>query len=209
MSIYKPKDFSKLIHTSVKTLQRWDREGTFKAHRTSTGRHYYTHDQYLEYLGVKHTGTSGKMIAYSRVSSHGQKGDMARQEAALRDYCQNHQLVVSDWISDIDSGLNYRRKGLERILQAIEVGQVSTLVIAHRDRLVRFGFEWFADFCERHGTRLIVVNGDSLSPEQELVQDLLSIVHVFSSRLYGLRSYKKVLKDVCLARAQNSDKESN
>ncbi len=68
------------------------------------------------------------------------------------------------------------------------------LIVAHKDRLVRFGFEWFAEFCVRHGTELVVMNQETLSPEQDMVNDLLSIVHVFSARLYGLRSYRKELK---------------
>ena len=82
------------------------------------------------------------------------------------------------------------------------MGQVRRLIIAHKDRLVRFGFEWFAAFCVRHGTELLIVNGDTLSPEQELVQDLLSIVHLFSARLYGLRSYRKVIRDAALHKDQ-------
>jgi len=84
----------------------------------------------------------------------------------------------------------------------IELGQVRRLVIAHRDRLVRFGYGYFETFCERHNTELIVVNGDSLSPEQELAQDLIAIVTVFGARLHGLRSYKKVLKDAALQKDQ-------
>ena len=68
------------------------------------------------------------------------------------------------------------------------------MIVAHQDRLVRFGFEWFAEFCARHGTELVVMNQETLSPEQEMVNDLLSIVHVFSARLDGLRSYRKELK---------------
>jgi predicted site-specific integrase-resolvase len=76
------------------------------------------------------------------------------------------------------------------------------LIVAHQDRLVRFGVEWFAAFCQRHGIDLLIVNGDTLSPEQELVQDLLSIVHVFSARLYGLRAYKQVIRDAVLHQDQ-------
>jgi putative resolvase len=79
---------------------------------------------------------------------------------------------------------------------------VRRIVVAHRDRLVRFGFEWFEAFCERHHTELVVINGESLSPEQEMVQDLLAIVSVFSARFHGLRSYKKVIKDACLQEDQ-------
>jgi len=121
-----------------------------------------------------------------------------KEVAALKDFCQRQGFKVDEWIEEVGSGLNYQRKQFNRIMEEIELGRVQRLIIAHQDRLVRFGFEWFAAFCARHGTDLVVVNGDTLSPEQELVQDLLSIVHVFSARLYGLRSYKKVLRDAAL-----------
>jgi putative resolvase len=85
--------------------------------------------------------------------------------------------------------LRYETRSFNRLLEQIELGQVQRLIIAQQDRLVRFGFEWFAAFCQRHGTEVVIVTGDTLSPEQELAQDVLSIVHVFSARLSGLRSY--------------------
>lgn len=196
-NIYKPKDFSKLIGRTVNTLQRWDRENTLKAHRSPTGRRFYTHDQYLKYLGLKAEG-KGKVVVYARVSSNGQKPDLKNQIQALKEFCYKNEISVDEWIQEIGSGLNYKRKKFNEIFNLIELGQVSKLVVAHKDRLVRFGFEWFEMFCKRHGTELIIVNGDTLSPEQELVQDLLSIVHVFSARLYGLRSYKKVIRNAAL-----------
>jgi len=97
-------------------------------------------------------------------------------------------------LTDIGSGLNYKRKHFLSVMEMIEKGEVAELVIAHKDRLVRFGFEFFEDFCERHKTKLTVMNAESLSPEQELIQDLMSVVHVFSSRLYGLRKYAKKIE---------------
>ena len=196
-NIYSPKQFGALIGKSVLTLQRWDRAGILPAHRSPTNRRYYTHDQYLEYRGLKAKGT-GATIVYARVSSASQKPDLQNQVAALRTYCQRHDFTVDEWIEEVGSGLNYQRKHFNRVMEEIELGRVQRLVIAHKDRLVRFGFEWFAAFCERHGTALVIVNGDTLSPEQELVQDLLSIVHVFSARLYWLRSYQKVIRDAAL-----------
>ena len=194
---YRPHEFAALIGKTVNTLQRWDREGILPAHRSPTNRRYYTHDQYLEYRGLKAKG-AGVTIVYARVSSQGQKPDLQNQLAALKDYCQRHDFTVDEWIEEVGSGLNYQRKQFNRIMEEIELGRVQRLIIAHKDRLVRFGFEWFVAFCVRHGTDLVIVNGDTLSPEQELVQDLLSIVHVFSARLYGLRSYKKVIRDAAL-----------
>jgi putative resolvase len=200
---YSPKQFGALIGKSVLTLQRWDRAGILTAHRTPTNRRYYTHEQYLEYRGLKAKG-GGATLVYARVSSQSQKPDLQNQVAALRAYCQAHDLKVDEWIEEVGSGLNYQRKQFNRLMEEIELGRVRRLVIAHKDRLVRFGVEWFAAFCERHGTDLIIVNGDTLSPEQELVQDLLSIVHVFSARLYGLRSYKKVIRDAALQKSPPS-----
>lgn len=198
---YSPKQFGQLIGRSVNTLQKWDRKGVLHAHRSPTNRRYYTHDQYLAYRGLL-APESGKVIVYARVSSAGQKPDLANQVAALRDYCERRGERPDEWIEEIGSGLNYQRKQFNRLMEQIELGQVRRLIIAHKDRLVRFGFEWFAAFCARHGTELLVVNGDTLSPEQELVQDLLSIVHVFSARLDGLRSYRKVLRDAALHKDQ-------
>jgi putative resolvase len=200
-TIYSPKQFGQLIGRSVNTLQKWDRKGILKAHRSPTNRRYYTHDQYLAYRGLV-AEAGGKTIVYARVSSAGQKPDLANQVAALRDYCQRHSYQPDEWIEEIGSGLNYQRKHFNRLMEQIELGQVRRLIIAHQDRLVRFGFEWFTAFCARHRTELLIVNGDALSPEQELVQDLLSIVHVFSARLYGLRSYKKVIRDAALHQDQ-------
>lgn len=194
---YSPKQFGQMIGRSVNTLQKWDRKGVLHAHRSPTNRRYYTHDQYLAYRGLL-AQASGKEIVYARVSSVGQKPDLANQVAALRDYCARHGYQPDAWIEEIGSGLNYQRKHFNRLMEQIELGQVRRLIIAHKDRLVRFGFEWFAAFCARHGTELLIVNGDTLSPEHELVHDLLSIVHVFSARLYGLRSYQKVIRDAAL-----------
>ena len=112
--------------------------------------------------------------------------------------CKEHSITVDEWMSDIGSGLNYKRKQFNRLLEMIELGQVRRLIIAHRDRLVRFGYEYFEAFCQRHHTELVVINGEAMSPEQELVRDLIAIVTVFSARLPGLRSYRKVLKDAAL-----------
>ena len=201
-STYSPQEFGRLIGRATKTLQKWDRDGKLKAHRSpATNRRFYTHDQYLEYMGLK-AQERGKVIVYARVSTAAQKPDFAKQVAALCAYCEGHQIKVDEWMQDIGSGLNYKRKQFNRLMELVELGQVRRILLAHRDRLVRFGYGYFEAFCERHHTELIVVNGNSLSPEQELVQDLIAIMTVFGARLHGLRSYKKVLKDAALQKDQ-------
>jgi putative resolvase len=94
-------------------------------------------------------------------------------------------------LEDIGSGLNDKRKNFVKLMEMVEQGEVSEIVIAHKDRLVRFGFEWYDKFAQDHGVKIVVMNAASLSPEEEMTRDLLSIIHCFSSRLYGLHKYKK------------------
>jgi putative resolvase len=154
-------------------------------------------NQYLQYRGLV-AQEQGVTIVYTRVSGVAQKPDLVNQINALEAYCKQQSIKIDEWMSDIGSGLNYKRKQFNRLMEMIELGQVRRLIIAHRDRLVRFGYEYFEAFCERHHTEIVVINGENLSPEQELVRDLIAIVTVFSARLHGLCSYKKVLKDAAL-----------
>jgi putative resolvase len=139
---------------------------------------------------------------YSRVSGIAQKPDLANQNKALEAYCQQQAISVDEWLSDIGSGLNYKRKQFNQLMELVELGQVRRIVIAHKDRLVRFGYGSFEAFCQRHNTEIIVMNGETMSPEQELVQDLIAIITVFGARLHGLRSYKKAIKDAALHKDQ-------
>jgi putative resolvase len=201
-STYSPKEFGQLIGRKTKTLQKWDREGKLKAHRSpTTNRRYYTHDQYLAYRGLV-AQEQGLTIVYSRVSGRAQKPDLAHQIKALETYCHQQAITVDEWLSDLGSGLNYKRKQFNRLMELVELGQVRRLVIAHKDRLVRLGYGYFEAFCQRHHTEIVVMNDEALSPEQELVQDLMAIVTVFASRLHGLRSYKKAMKDAALQKDQ-------
>lgn len=200
-TMYSPKEFGELIGKSVITLQKWDRKGILIAHRSPTNRRYYTHEQYLTYRGLV-AQEHGLTVAYSRVSAVVQKRDLAKQVKALEAYCYQHNISVDEWMQDIGSGLNYKRKQFNRLMEMVELGQVRRLVIAHRDRLVRFGYGYFEAFCERHHTELVVIDGEAFSPEHELVQDLVAILTVFSARLHGLRSYTKVIKDAALQKDQ-------
>jgi putative resolvase len=203
LNTYNIQEFGKLIGKPTKTLQKWDREGKLTAHRSpQSNRRYYTHDQYLEYRGLK-AAEYGQTIVYARVSGIAQKPDLLNQVEALKTYCNKHTLSVDEWIQNIGSGLNYKRNGFNRRMEMIELGQVRRLVIAHKDRLVRFGYGYFEAFCIRHNCEIVVMNGETMSPEQELVQDLIAIVTVFSARLHGLRSYKRVIKDAALHKDQD------
>ena len=191
--MYKPKEMSKKLGITVRTLQRWDMDGKLKAHRSPTGRRYYTEQQLEEYMrGI--VPIEKKHIAYARVSSPSQKDDLQNQVKFLRDYANSKGIILNEVLTDIGSGLNYNRKRWNDLLDAVARGEVDTVYITSKDRFIRFGYEWFEKFCLRRQTNIVVLNNPDLSPDQELVPDLISIIHVFSCRIYGLRKYKTQIK---------------
>ena len=192
--MYSVAQFAKQVGVSVKTLQRWDREGRLKAKRTLSGRRYYNEADLATALNLPQRPAARRTIAYCRVSSPAQRPDLQNQRAALSSYAVSKQFVVDDWIMEIGVGLNFERKRFLALVDAIVAGEVERVLIAHQDRLARFGFALIKHLCETHHTELVVMNTQTLSAEQELVQDLMSIMHCFSSRLYGLRNYRKALE---------------
>lgn len=192
---YKPKDFAELLGVSVKTLQRWDRDGILKANRTPTDRRYYTYDQYLQFKGINTVEDNREIVIYARVSTRNQKDDLKNQVEFLKTFCNSKGMIVSQCIEDFGSGLNYNRKKWNQLLNEVMENKIKTIVISNKDRFIRFGYDWFEKFCEKFHTSIIVVNNETLSPNEELVRDIISILHVFSCRLYGLRKYKKQIKE--------------
>lgn len=133
-------------------------------------------------------------VAYVRVSSQAQKPDLKNQRLPLEEFCAAKGLAIDEWIEEIAGGMNFKRPKFIRLFDRIIAGEISCMVIAHKDRLARFGFDLLKHLCESHDCDPVVMNSESLSPEREMVEDLMAITHCFSARLYGLRSYKKALK---------------
>ena len=109
----------------------------------------------------------------------------------METYCLNAGIAVDEWIEEIGGGMNFKRK---RFLDRIQHGEVERLIVAHKDRLVRFGFDLISHIAEESGCKIVVVNQPSCSPEQEMVEDMLAIVHTFSGRLYGMRKYNQEIQ---------------
>ena len=189
---YKTKDFAELLGVSVKTLQRWDREGTLKANRTPTDRRYYTYNQYLQFKGIDTENDTRQIVIYARVSTRDQKDDLQDQVSFLRQFCNARGMIVDQCIEEYGSGLNYNRKKWNQLLDEVMEQTIKTILVTHKDRFIRFGYDWFEKFCMKFNTT--IVNNEELSPQEELVQDIVSILHVFSCRLYGLRKYKKQIE---------------
>ena len=179
---YKPKEFAELLNVTVKTLQRWDREKTLVANRAPTNRRYYTYDQYLQFKGIGRDADSRKIVIYTRVSTRNQTDDLENQVDFLQNYVNAKGLIVDEVIRDYGSGLNYNRKKWNQLLGEGMENKVKMIFVSHKDRFVRFGFDWFEKFCNKFNVEIVVVKNDKLSPHEELVQDIVSILQVFFMR---------------------------
>lgn len=183
------------LGVGTKTLQRWDREGKLTPIARTSGNHrLYLESQIQDLQGLKPSNPT-RIIAYCRVSSPAQKPDLKNQRKILEDFCVSKGFANVDFVEEIGGGLNMKRKKFLEIMDAVTARQVKILIIAHKDRLVRFGFDWFEHHCQMNNCELLILNQERLSPETEMVQDLMTIIHCFSSRLYGLRNYKKKLEE--------------
>jgi len=207
MSYVKPKTAAKELGIDPKTLRSWANEGRIKVLVGKGGHRIYNLESYVDPTGKykpKEVPQSQKhKYIYCRVSTFKQKEDLERQVKYLSEKYPNHKVA-----KDIASGINFNRKSFKRILDETTHGLVEEVVVAHRDRLCRFAFEHFKWFFDRYGVNLVVDNEESktISSEQELAEDLLSIIHVFSSRHYGQRR-KCVKKEV--SDEKNTDEEKS
>ena len=187
------KEASKMLGVHSETLRRWERSGKIKCGRTPGGtRRYLLSDiQTFNPLGVNRDALQRATVGYARVSSHDQKDDLQRQKQILEMYCAS-QGWSFEVIDDLGSGMNYRKKGLRKLIDLILSEKVGRLVLTHKDRLLRFGSELIFSLCEAKNVEVVIINnGDDVKTyEQELAEDVLEIITVFSARLYGSRSHK-------------------
>ena len=198
MTNYKIGEFAEKIGVSVSTLQRWDRTNVLKSRRTPTNQRYYTDEDLNRVLNLeKETKSERKNVGYCRVSIQGQKKNLENQQELISIYSLSHGIILDEIYTDIGSGLDYKRENWNKLLKQIENNEIDKIYITYKDRFVRFGYEWFEEFCASHDTEIIVLNQKQTSPEEELTEDLLSILHEFSERNYVLRKYKtEINKDL-------------
>lgn len=191
--IMKSKEVWEFLGISRNTLYKLDRDGILQPFRRTARSKYYHRSDVLAYANIKEEEkvSKRKTIVYYRVSTQRQKDDLKGQLKYLENYVSSNGIKVDEYIKDIGSGINYKKPGLKKLIRMIDSNEVDKIIIAYKDRLVRFGFEMIEYLCELHGTKIEIINLPSTSPQEELVNDLMTIIHVFSSRLYGLRKYKK------------------
>ena len=193
---------AKILGVSEVTLRRWDEDGKLVSIKTEGGHRRYDISKISPELVHKFDfQDTRKTVAYARVSSNEQKDDLENQKQSLELYC-----LKNGWsyeiIADVGSGMNYYKKGLTKLLNAILDDRVGRLVLTHKDRLLRFGAELVFSICEAKGIELVVINkGDDTTFEEDLAADVLEIAAVFSTRLYGSRSVrnKKLIEGITKA----------
>jgi putative resolvase len=194
---------AKELGVHQETLRRWEMAGKIQVERTPRGHRRYDLAKLKGFVrdalpSIRST------VCYARVSSHDQKEDLVRQTAVLESFCAARGWTY-EVLQDLGSGLNYHKKGLKKLIKAICSGSVGRLIITHKDRLMRFGAELIFSICESFGTEVVIINAsEDSSFEDDLVQDVLEIITVFSARLYGSRSRKnkkllEALKDAANA----------
>ena len=195
---------AKALGVSITTLRRWEASGKLAAEHTAGGHRRYDLAKLKPELFRAEADAQRRTVAYARVSSHDQKDDLERQKQLLELYCAR-QGWTFEVIADLGSGMNYQKKGLKRLLEAIIDGQIGRLVITHKDRLLRFGAELVFAICEAKNVEVVILNQgedtrfeEDPTFEEDLAKDVLEIITVFSARLYGSRSRKnqKLLDDV-------------
>ena len=182
---------AKILGVSEITLRRWDKEGRLPSIKTKGGHRRYDLSKIRpETVHKFDFADNRKTIAYARVSSHDQKDDLERQKQVLELFCSKNGWTF-DIISDLGSGMNYHKKGLKKLLNAILDDGIGRLVLTHKDRLLRFGAELVFAICEAKGVEVVIINkGEDTTFEEDLATDVLEIITVFSARLYGSRSKK-------------------
>ncbi|NMG07898.1 IS607 family transposase [Brasilonema sp. UFV-L1] len=182
-------DAAKLRGVSIDTLRRWEKTGKIQAVRTEGGHRRYRVADLLkaDNPNLRHT------VIYGRVSTPDKKDDLARQIGVLELYCQQQGYEEIYTLKDVGSGLNYKKRGLLKLLELLQRNQVERLLITDKDRLLRFGSELVFALCENNRTEVIILNKPiTQEPEQELVDDVLAVITVMSARLYGKRSKRNL-----------------
>lgn len=199
MKYYSIGEFAELIGVTQQTLRNWDKVGKLKpSHIGKSGYRYYSQQQLQYYLGLKgENAVKRKVVGYCRVSSNKQKDDLERQIENVRSYmiAKGYSFEI---VTDIGSGINYSKKGLNQLIDMVVSSEVERIVVLYKDRLLRFGFEIIENLCNKYGTTIEIIDNTEKTEEQELVEDLIQIVTVFSCRLQGKRANKakKMIKEL-------------
>ena len=185
--------FAKSLGVSIQTLRNWDKEGKLKpTYVTENGYRYYSEELLNKFRNIKNVNKiKKKNILYARVSTKNQKDDLNRQIDNLKQYAYSKGYSF-EIITDIGSGINYKKEGLLKMINLVECGEVDRIIVLYKDRLIRFGYDLIEYICKLNDTKIEIVDNSTISKEQELTEDLIQIITVFANKLYGARSKKTI-----------------
>lgn len=193
--MYTISQFAKIIGVNKKTLQRWDKIGQLIPIKLESGHRRYT-DSHVQLVMQNKIETKKLNIIYCRESTKQQKNSLLNQIDKCKEFCISKGLTIDKIIEDYGSSLNYDRKGLIDLLHHISNNSIDNLIIYYKDRLMRFGFEIIKQLSIIHNFNIIIIDDseNNKSKEQEFADDLISIIHYFSMKLYGSKNYKAKIK---------------
>ena len=202
----KSKEVLKLLGVHRVTLNRYVREGKIRVIKLPNGQYNYNEDDVYSYIGKRKETHGTKVVTYSRVSTQAQKNQLKEQTQRIYDSCISRGIVIDEQLEDIGSGMSSDRNNFDKICQMIFKGEVDILVIENKDRLTRFGFDMLEKFFKYFGTKILVLNDsvENKTYEQELTEDLISVIHYFTMKSYShRRKLNKLRKEL-----ENDEKES-
>ena len=207
---YSINKFSKILGVSAQTLRNGDKKGKLHPHHTSSnGYRYYSDEQLNQVMNVK-PNLDRIVIGYCRVSSNKQKDDLERQIENMKLYL-TAQGKPFEIISDIGSGIDYKKKGLKELMKRISQNKVDKVVVFYKDRLLRFGFELVEYIASLYDCDIEIIDHTEKTEQQELVEDLVQIITVFSCKLQGKRANKarKLVKELIDDGGEEDDKNNS
>lgn len=204
------KEALELLQVHRVTLNRYVREGKIRVIQMANGRYEYNDDDVYSFIGKRKDKHGTKIISYSRVSTQAQKQQLKEQSSRIYDSCVSRGITLDEQFEDIGSGMSSERKNFDKICQMIFKGEIDTLVIENKDRLTRFGFDTFEKFFKYFGTTILVLNDkiENKTYEQELTEDLISVIHYFTMKSYSHRRKlnrlrKELEKDEKISKSNN------
>ena len=198
MKYYSAKTVTKILGVTAQTLRNWDKEDKLKStYVKSNGYRYYSEESILAYTQERKTKKNLNVIGYTRVSSKKQKDDLERQKETIEKYLKE-RYEHYEIIEDIGSGINYNKPGLLKLIEKINKKEVDVIVVLYKDRLLRFGFELVEHFASLNNVKIEVLDKIDKTQDEELVEDLVQIITVFSCKLQGKRKSKtkKILEEM-------------
>ena len=192
--MYSIGEFAKLINVTTQTLRNWDKQNKLKPVILESGHRRYTNEHLNLINGIKESTKIN--VIYCRESTKMQKESLKLQEEKIKEFCISNGIKIDKVISEFGSALNYKRQGLLELIDLITKNKVENLIIYYKDRLVRFGYELFEELSKKYNFKILIIDSSesNKSKEKEFVDDLISIIHYFSMKLYGSRSYKQKVK---------------